>query len=86
MATVYTLDADNQRSGAGVVNLAEWKRTDTFVLPPKGLGRGNDTSQCFQINLLPPAAVVALRPAPRRRGQSWFGKVGGKIGRTLRMQ
>ena len=86
MATVYTLDADNQRGGAGVVNPAEWKRTDTLMLPPKGLSRGNDTSQCFQINLLPPATVVALRPAPRHGGQSYFGKVGGEIGRTLRMQ
>lgn len=70
MGTVYALEANDQRSGASVVNLAERKRTDSFVLTPKGLGGTDDTGNGCQINLLTPATVAALRPASRRIGQS----------------
>ena len=86
IGAIHALEADNQRGGAGVVNLAERKRTDTFVLTPKGLGGRDNTGKCGQINLLTPATVVALRPASRRIQQSYFGKVGGQIGRAGRMQ
>lgn len=70
IGATHALEADNQRRGASVVNLAERQGSDTFVLAPKGLGGRDDTGNGGQINLLPPATVVALRPASRRIGQS----------------
>ena len=86
MGTVYALEADNQRGGASVVNLAERKSTDTFVLTPKGLGRRDDTGNRCQVNVLAPATVVALRPASRRIGQNEFSKVRREVRRIGCMQ